>query len=408
MKSFRYEGLSASGAHIEGVVEAFDKADAVTKARENCRVLVKVEPVSAGKVNDFLNADIGVLLSGGKIKPKKLALLSSQLAIELKAGLPLVHSLHLVAENEEDKHLKKILEDVADDVQAGHGLAKSFQNRAPKLPATFIETIRAGEASGRLDESFDRLKVYYENSAAVASKVGSAMVYPAMLIAVAVVVIVIIMVFAVPVFEDSFSSMGNELPGPTKALIAMSNFMTDNALLLIAIIAMIVMGFILFGKTDAGRHLYARIAMTFPGLGMVNQMNAAAQFSSTLATMMAAGLPLVQATQITAATAENLLVSEDLRAAIQGILEGRTLSRGLQKSNYLPRLLVEMTSVGEETGKLEETLNVVSEYYTKEVDAAVKNALGILEPCITLVLAALVVFILLAVYLPIFGMYGSV
>ena len=188
----------------------------------------------------------------------------------------------------------------------------------------------------------------------------------------------------------------------------MSNFMTDNALLLIAIIAMIVMGFILFGKTDAGRHLYARIAMTFPGLGMVNQMNAAAQFSSTLATMMAAGLPLVQATQITAATAENLLVSEDLRAAIQGILEGRTLSRGLQKSNYLPRLLVEMTSVGEETGKLEETLNVVSEYYTKEVDAAVKNALGILEPCITLVLAALVVFILLAVYLPIFGMYGSV
>ncbi len=408
MKAFRYEGLSASGASVEGVVEAIDRDDAAAKAREYCRVLVKIEPVSAGKVNDLLNADIGLLLSGGKIKPKKLALLSSQLSIELRAGLPLVRSLRLVAENEEDKNLKKILEDVADDVQAGHGLAKSFQTRAPKLPSTFIETIRAGEASGRLDDSFARLKVYYENADAVASKVGSAMIYPAMLIAVAVVVIVIIMVFAVPVFEDSFSSMGNELPLPTKLLIGMSNFMTDNFLLLTAIIAIIVIGLILFGKSEAGRHAYAKLAMTFPGIGLVNQMNAAAQFASTLSTMMAAGLPLVQATRITSATAENLLVSEDIDRACQGVLEGYTLSRGLQMSQYLPKLLLEMTAVGEETGHLEETLEVVSDYYTKEVDTAVKRALGILEPCITIVLAVLVVFILLSVYLPIFSMYSSV
>lgn len=408
MKSFRYEGLSTSGAPVQGVVEAFDKAEAAVKARENCRVLVKVEPVSAGKMNDILNADIGQLISGGKIKPKKLSLLSSQLAIELKAGLPLVHALRLVAENEEDKHLKKVLEDVSDDVQAGHGLAKSFQTRAPRLPSTFIETVRAGEASGKLDESFDRLKVYYENSAAVASKVGSAMIYPALLIAVAIVVIVIIMVFAVPVFESSFSSMGNELPGPTKLLIAMSNFMTDNFLILIAIVASLIIAIVLYGKTGSGRHFFAKLALTFPGVGMVNRMNAASQFSATLGTMMAAGIPLVQATQITAATSQNLLVYEDILAACKGVLEGRTLSRGLRKSRYLPKLLVEMTSVGEETGKLEETLSVVSDYYTKEVDTAVKRALGILEPCITLFLAAIVVFILLSVYLPIFSMYGSV
>lgn len=408
MKPFRYEGLSASGAAVEGVVEAIDRDDAAAKAREYCRVLVKIEPVSAGRMNDIMNADIGLLLSGGKIKAKKLALLSSQLAIELKAGLPLVRSIRLVAENEEDKHLKKILEDVADDVQAGHSLAKSFQTRAPKLPSTFIETIRAGEASGRLDDSFARLKVYFENADAVASKVGSAMIYPAMLIAVAVVVVFIIMIFAVPVFEDSFSSMGNELPLPTKMLIAMSNFMTDNFLLLAAIIAIIAIGFILFGKSEAGRHTYARLAMTFPGIGLVNQMNAAAQFASTLSTMMESGLPLVQATRITAATAENLLVSEEIEAACKGVLEGHTLSHGLHRSKYLPNLLLEMTAVGEETGHLEETLTVVSEYYTKEVDTAVKRALGILEPCITIILALLVVFILLSVYLPIFSMYGSV
>ena len=408
MKSFRYEGLSSSGASVTGVVEAADKNDAIRQAKEYCRVLVKIEPVSGGKMNDVMNADIGVLISGGKIKPKKLALLSSQLAIELKAGLPLIQAIRLVAENEEDKHLQKILSEVADDVQAGHPLSRAFKTRAPKIPATFIETIKAGEASGHLDDSFDRLKVYYENADAVASKVGSAMIYPAMLIAVAIVVVVVIMVFAVPVFKDSFASMGNELPLPTKMLIAMSDFMTQNILLLIAIVASLAIAIMLFAKSDAGRHFFAKLMLTFPGISLVNQMNAASQFAATMSTMLASGLTMVQAAKITSDTAENLLISEALDKAVQALVEGRTMSRALRNCEYLPNLLIEMTAVGEQTGKLEETLNVVSEYYTKEVDVAVKRALGILEPCITIFLALIVVFILLSVYLPIFTMYGSV
>lgn len=408
MKAFRYEGMSASGAKIEGIVEAFDEQDAILKAHENCRVLVKVEPVGSIGLKNVLNADLGALFTGGKIKPKKLALLSSQLAIELKAGLPLVQSLQLVSENEEDKNLKKILEEVADDVHAGHGLAESFLNRAPQLPSTFIETIRAGEASGRLDECFGRLKKYYEDSAAVAAKVGSAMIYPIMLIAVAIVVVIIIMVKAVPVFEDSFASMGNELPLPTKMLIGMSHFMTDNLILLIALVASIAIAIILYSKTNNGQHNFARIALKFPGLGLVNKMSAAAQFSATLSTMLSAGLPLLQAVRITAATTNNLLIHEDIMTAHQGIIEGQTLTNGLSKSQWLPRLLLEMTAVGEQTGNMEETLNVVSEYYNQEVDYAVKKALDILNPIITVCLALVVVFILLSVYLPMFTMYGSV
>lgn len=407
MTTYRYKGTSSSGAPIEGVVEAFDEQDAVTKARENCRVLISVEPVSGGKMNDILNADIGDLLSGGKIKAKTLTLLCSQLSIELRAGLPLVSSLRLVAENEEDKKLKKILEEVADDVHAGNGLADSFATRGPGLPRTFIETVRAGEESGKLDETFERLQKYYENSDAVASKVASAMVYPIMLIVVAVIVVAIIMIFAVPVFAQSFGSMGNELPGPTKLLIAISDFMVNNWLLLIALIAAATLGITLYGKTDAGRHLYARIALTFPGVCLINKMNAASQFSATLSTMLSAGLPLVQAVKITAATADNLLISEDIETAVNGVIEGNRLADGLKKSPWFPTLLMEMVTVGEETGRLEDTLNVVSDYYTKEVDTAVKRALEILNPCITIVLAVLVVFILLSVYLPIFGMYGS-
>ena len=405
MTTYRYKGTTSSGAPVEGLVEAFDKNDAVTKAKENCRVLISVEPVSGGKVNDIMNADIGDLLSGGKVKAKQLTLLCSELAIELRAGLPLVSSLRLVAENETDKKMKRILTEVADDVHAGNGLADSFAMRGPGLPRTFIETIRAGEESGKLDETFQKLQKYYENADAVASKVGSALVYPIMLIAVAVIVVAIIMIKAVPVFASSFANMGQELPLPTRILVAMSNFMVDYWLLLAAIIAVIAIAIILYGKTDSGRHLYARIALTFPGINQVNKMNAASQFSSTLSTMLSSGLPLVQAAKITANTTDNVLISEDIEAAVNGVVEGNRLADGLRQSPWLPSLLMEMVTVGEETGKLEDTLTVVSEYYTKEVDTAVKRALEILNPCITVVLALLVVFILLSVYLPIFGMY---
>lgn len=405
MKTYRYKGMTSSGASVEGVVEAFDQNDAVSKAKENCRVLVSVEPVSSGKMNDIMNSDLGELLSGGKIKPKALTLLCSQLSIELKAGLPLVSSLQLVAENEENKVLKRILDEVADDVHAGNGLADSFAARGPGLPRTFIETVRAGEESGKLDETFERLQVYYEKADAVGSKVASAMVYPAMLIAVAVVVVGIIMIFAVPVFEQSFGSMGNELPVPTKLLIAISHFLVDNIILLIAIFAATALALFFYGRTDNGRHVFARLMLTFPGISLVNKMNAASQFASTLSTMLASGLPLVSAARITANVADNLLISEDIEKAVAGVIEGNRLADGLNQSKWFPQLLKEMVTVGEETGKLENTLDVISDYYNKEVDLAVKKALDILNPAITMVLAVVVVFILLSVYLPLFSMY---
>lgn len=405
MKTYRYKGMTSSGASVEGVVEAFDQNDAVSKAKENCRVLVSVEPVSSGKMNDIMNADLGELISGGKIKPKALTLLCSQLAIELKAGLPLVSALKLVAENEENKTLKRILSEVADDVHAGNGLADSFAARGHGLPRTFIETVRAGEESGKLDETFERLQIYYEKADAVGSKVASAMIYPSLLIAVALVVVTIIMLVAVPVFENTFASMGNELPTPTKLLIAMSNFMVDNLLLLISIFAAAALGIFFYGKTDNGRHVYARLALTFPGISLVNKMNAASQFASTLSTMLSSGLPLVSAARITANVADNLLISEDIEKAVTGVIEGNRLADGLNQSKWFPQLLKEMVTVGEETGKLENTLDVISDYYNKEVDIAVKKALDILNPAITMVLAGIVVFILLSVYLPIFSMY---
>ena len=408
MKTYHYRGISSSGAEIDGLIEAFDKQDAVNKARENCRILTSVESVGAGKINDLMNADIGSMLSGGKVKPKKLSVLCSQLAIELKAGLPLVQALELTAENEEEKRIKTLLSDVADDVHGGNALADSFALRGPYLPKTFIETVRAGEGSGKLDECFEHLKAYYEDSASVSSKVKSALIYPALLIVVAVIVVAIIMIKAVPVFEQSFADLGNDLPGVTKALINTSHFFQDNILIIIAVIAALALGIKFYGKTDKGASQYARLALKFPGIGMVNRMNGACQFASTMTTMLSAGLPLVNAARITASVVDNRLISEDIQKAVEGVVEGKRLGDGLKKSQWLPKMLMEMTAVGEETGNMKDTLTVVNEYYSKEVSAAVTNALGILEPVIVIIMASLVVFILLSVYLPLFSMYGSV
>lgn len=408
MTTYSYEGLSASGAKVKGIVQAFDEQDAIIRAKSSCSVVIKVSEQKQGGLQGLMNADLGELFGGGKIKDKELSLLCSQLAIELKAGLPIVRSLRLVAENEQNKTLKKILTQTADDVEAGHGLADSFEQRGPGLPSTFIETVRAGEESGRLDDSFTRLKKYYKNAGAVKSKVTSALIYPIMLIVVAIVVVAIIMIKAVPVFEDSFASMGNELPGVTKALIATSHFFTNNILIIIAVIAAAALAVFFYGKTEAGMALYAKIALTFPGIGMVNKMNAASEFASTMATMLASGLPMVQASRITSNVVSNYLIKKDLNAATEGVVSGQRLGDGLKKSKWLPSLLVEMASVGEETGNLEDTLEVVSDYYTDEVNLAVERALGILEPIIVMVMAAIVVFILLSVYMPLFSMYGNI
>lgn len=407
MKTYRYHGLSSSGAPIEGVVEAFDEKDAASKARENCRILTGVELASAGKFDDIMHADLSTLF-GTKIKEKKLSVLCSQLAIELKAGLPLVRALELSAENEEDKQVKKLLSEVSTDVRGGNALADSFALRGPYLPKTFIETVRAGENSGKLDECFDHLKSYYEDSAAVSSKVRSALIYPVMLIIVAIVVVAIIMIKAVPVFEQAFASMGNALPGVTKALISVSHFFTDNILIIIAVLAALILGISLYKKTDSGSHLFGRLALSFPGIGLVNRMNACCQFASTMTTMLSAGLSLMEATQLTCSVCDNVLVQEDIQKAIEGIIEGKRLGDGLKQSKWLPSMLVEMTAVGEETGNMKDTLTVVNDYYTKEVTESVTTALGILEPVIILIMAALVVFILLSVYMPLFTMYGQV
>lgn len=401
MKTFKYVARTEVHSVIEGVAEANSAEEAINQLRGEGLIVEKLEEVG----DSVLNMDLD--LQVGKVKEKALAVICNQFSILLQAGLPIVRTLQLISEQAEDKTLAKVLKNAADDVAAGYSLATSLENNGSGLPVTFIESVRAGEESGALEIVFQRLSTYYEKSSKTKAKVSSALIYPAFVIATAVVVVAIIMVVAVPMFTEAFDSMGMELPLPTRIVIACSNFWS-NWWWAVAILAL--GGFIAFKmalKNDDFRLKWAELQINLPVLGLVSMMGAASEYASTMSVMMAAGLPIVRAVAVTARGMSNYFMGQSLMACVPALESGRTLASAMTEENTFPKLAIEMTAVGEQTGSLEHTLDVVADYYDEEVESATNKALAILEPAIVAFLGIMVFILLLAVYMPMFSMYGE-
>lgn len=403
MPKYRYKALSVDGLPVDGVIEAYDEFEAVDTIKQSCSVVTSIHEIGAErKIN--LNMTIG----SPKVKEKLLALMCSQFAILLRAGMPIVHSVELIAAQTTDKPLKKLLEQVAEDVGTGYGLAQSFENKGAKmLPTTFIETIRAGEESGTIEVSFAKLHVYFERSSKTKSKVKSAMMYPAFLAVLAVVVIAIIMVFAMPTFLDMFRSMDMELPGITQFLMGVSEFFSSYWILVFAIVIALIVGIKLWSNTESGRMFFAKLALKLPVIKNVSKMKGASQFANTMSTLLSSGLSIVRATTIVAKVLDNYFLATSLGATVASLEEGRPLGYCLAQANCFPSLLVEMTAVGEETGALEETLVTMGEYFDAETEVATQRALSALQPAITIVMGVVIGFVVIALYLPMFSMYGG-
>ncbi len=400
MPAYYYEGAYANGERVTGIVEAPSRTEAVNQIRRNCDMVMTLREVK--------KKEEGGAALFQKVDPKSLALMCRQFSIILKAGLPLVQAVDLTAGQTRDRLLSRILKQVAEDVSNGWGLSYSLQQRGRKLPVTFIETVRSGEESGDLVKAFERLSDYYDRMYKTRQKTTSALMYPAFVIVVAVIVVGIIMLYAVPTFSSTFESMGIELPFVTRFLIATSNFFTKYIVLIIFLIAAVILAVFIFGRTVKGREVLARLRLGIPVLGRISSMGGASQFSHTMSTMLAAGMPILQAIEVSGRSISNYCMSRAVLDAIPGVEAGKTLGESLSRSRDLPEMLVQMTSIGESTGSIESTLNVMAEYYDNEVDTATARALSMLEPLIILMLAGIVVVILLAVYLPIFSLYQAV
>jgi len=407
MAIYRYEGTSREGLPVSGTLDAATKEQATALAQRRCSQVTRLAPDHWENLNRLLRMDMDVLLTGGRIRPKKLALLCTQLEISLRAGLPLVPSLELAARTAPDAYIKEVLQHTASDVQAGESLSDALRSRCPGLPEMFLQTVHAGEASGTLSDSFRRLADHYSRAAATGAQIGSAFLYPAMLLLVALGVIAVILIYAVPVFEESFADMGQALPGPTAALIALSGFLRGHWLLLLACLSCAMLAAVLLGRTPKGQLLFGHLALMLPGIGPLVKMNAAARYAETLGSLLEAGIPLLQAAATAAETVTNRPLRQALDAAGRGIGQGRGFAEGLRTS-LLPPLLGELAALGEETGQLAETLMLVSRHFAAETQNRLKGLLSILEPCVTFLLAVVVIFILLCVYLPVFGLYGGI
>lgn len=401
MKTFEYKAISNSGIEISGVIKAQDKADAVIRLGESCKVVNSLKEVhERGEVIEKLSVK--------KVDEKNLSLVCKQFSIILSAGLPAVKTVALVAGQTEDKLLRNLLGNVAEDIAAGYSLSDSFELRGPFLPPTFIETVRAGEESGSLDTTFERLSDFYAKRSKVKGKVVSALTYPLFVLAVAVIVIAIIMVKAVPQFTSTFATMGLDLPFPTRALIAASDFCRHWLWLVLVFIIAIVIALKVYGSTEKGGIELGKARIGLPVLGKIEIMSAASQFANTLSTMLAAGLPAIKALNITGKSIGNKFIGHAVLHAVENIESGYRIGDSLKAEKALPELLVEMTAVGEESGSIEDTLRVIGEYYDNEVDVTTTRAVSLLEPIIICLLAGFVILVLLAVYLPMFSLYGTI
>lgn len=402
MQTFKYRAQSADGASVSGVIEAYDEFAAVEELRRQFAIVEDLRPVKQRKRFSIdLNEPLWV-------EDRSLSLAAGQFSIMLRAGLPMSRVVELIANQTSDKLMRRILTACAADVSAGYSLARSLEKNGKKIPAVFIESVRAGEESGALENTFDTLKIYYDRAHKVKQKVKSAMAYPIIVIILAFVVVGIVMVVLVPTMTRMFENMGSQLPLSTRILIAVSHFFSDWWPLLLALIAALAIAFFAYRKTENGRIRLSKLRFKLPVIGRIAAMNTAAQAANTVATLIGAGLSTPKVVDIVSRVLDARSVGVDMAKCVGKLESGQSLGDVLQNVDNLPDMLVEMARVGDESGSLENTLRTVGDFYTEEAERASDRALAMIEPMITVILGIFVAFIVIAIYVPMFTMYEGV
>lgn len=402
MPQFKYIALSRDGVRVTGVMEGYNELDAAARVKESCDVILKLTEMKEGGFN-LLTMEIGK----PKLNVKAFTVLCSQFAIILNSGIPIARAVKLVAEKTTDKPLRRVMDKVSHDVEGGRSLSAAFSDHGEQLlPLTFVETLRAGEATGNVSRSFESMHDHFEKDSRLRAKVRGALAYPVFVLTIAVVVVMVLMVKVVPVFTSMFDQLGGSLPLPTQILIAISDFFRAYVLLIVGIAAGIVLAVRLYGGTEQGKLKLARYRLKLPVLGKIEELGAASQFSNTMAAMIGAGLTVNRAVAITARVVSNAYLSQQTADLTTLLESGRSLASAMREKTEYPDILIDMAGVGENSGELEKTLGTIANYYDTELEDATKAALSKLEPALLIGLALVAGFIVIAVYAAMFSMYG--
>lgn len=401
MATFGYEALAPNGKVKKASISADSRDEAIKKIKENGLTIVSVEEQSA------LQKDIELPMFKKKVSERDLSVFCRQFSSLMKAGVSIINSLEMLVEQTENKKLKAALLSTLSSVEKGENLSNAMKMSGDAFPPLLISMIAAGEASGSLEKSIDRMGEQFEKNAKLKGLVKKAMMYPIVLCLVAVGVVVVLMVMVIPNFVTMFEDMGTELPFMTKAVMALSDAIIGYWFIFIAVIVAIVVAYKMFVSTDRGRHIKDDIVLKLPVIGSLIQKQACASFSRTLSTLLQAGMPVMDSIHTVAGTMSNIHFKDALLKAMDGVSLGLSLSSQLKQSGRFPAMVVHMTNIGEETGNLEEMLTNVAKYYDEEVELTTQSVTSLMEPLIILVMAGIVCVIIAAVYGPMITMYNA-
>lgn len=401
MAKYKYVITNKYGKEKRGTMEAASEEAAVTRLKNDGSIVLEIKETA-----DIANASWNITI-GNPVKKKDITIFCKQFHSILTAGVTVIDGLRMVQDQTENKYLRTALYNVMVSVEKGDSLADAMEMENKIFPSLLIHMVAAGEATGNLEVAFDRICQQFDKDMKLASMVRSAMIYPIVVLVVAVGVIIILMTTVIPNFQQSFQSMGEELPKLTQMVIAVSDFMVNHIVLVLGTILFLIF-FISFGRrTEPGKQLTSRLTLKIPMLRNFSVKNAAAKFSLTMSTLIASGVPLVEALEIVGNVIENRVIRKAVKDCREEVMQGIPMSEPLEASRIFPPMVSHMLKIGEETGTTEQMLDKVAEYYESEVEEATKNLTTALEPVIIIVLAVIVGGVVGAVMMPMLSIYQN-
>lgn len=392
--AFLWEGRNKDGKTVRGEMRAASESVVQSTLRRQGVINAKVKKVR--------------FKSGGKITDKDIALFTRQLATMMKSGVPLLQAFDIVGRGHSNPAVGKLLLDIKADVETGSSLSQAFRKYPLQFDALYCNLVSAGEQAGILDSLLDRLATYKEKILAIKSKIKSALFYPISVIVVAFVITAVIMIFVIPAFKDVFKSFGADLPAPTLLVIAISDFFVAYWWAIFGIIGGTLYGFLeSWKRSEKVQMSMDRLLLRVPVFGDIVRKSVIARWTRTLATMFAAGVPLVESLDSVGGAAGNYVYKAATKQIQNEVSTGTSLTNAMQNANIFPNMVTQMVAIGEESGALDSMLSKVADFFEQEVDDAVEAMSSLMEPMIMVVLGTLIGGMVVAMYLPIFKL-GSV
>lgn len=394
MATYVYEVRDKTGKVVRGTLEGEGRDAVSAKLREMGYIILNLDEKSGG---------LGNISFGSGVKSKDLTIFSRQFATMINAGLSLTKCLSILGAQTESAGLRTVISQVGKDVEAGQSLSDAMAKHPKVFPGIFINMVRAGETGGVLDEVLLRVADHFENEGNLRSRIKSAMTYPIAMGALVLLILVAMMVFVVPTFEQMFASLGGSLPAPTQILVNISNTVRSiwGPIIVVASIAG-SFAFRAWKQTSAGKLIWDGFRLRMPVVGPLVRKIALARFTRTFGTLVSAGVPILSALDIVGDTAGNEVVAQAVKRVRAAIKEGETIAKPLGESKVFPAMLVQMISVGEETGALDAMLSKIADFYDSEVGAAVEGLTSLIEPLMMASLGGIVGFCVIALYMPMF------